>query len=97
MNQSIDPLTIIITINYLPHRAAHECSAGAAPSDPVAVVVCPVCARGIRLGAGQDANAAFEAHSVSPQCDPSNYARVMKKRKCPVKVKTFGFWEKDCF
>ncbi|CAL5219611.1 g1481 [Coccomyxa viridis] len=46
-------------------------------------LVCPLCAKAVKLIPGQDPNAAFEAHT-SKDCDPSNYARVHRKLKCPV-------------
>lgn len=70
-------------------RTQHKCPAGVVTikegEDSGEVVVCPVCAKGIRLLKGQDPNHAFEAHSRSRDCDPANYERVMRKRKCPVK------------
>jgi predicted nucleic acid binding AN1-type Zn finger protein len=66
----------------LDHRtyAAHKCP-NAGKGD-VEVIVCPVCASGIHLRGGEDPNAAFERHTRSG-CDPSNYARVHKKPRCP--------------
>jgi len=68
----------------LDHRtyAAHMCaSAGARTTE---VIVCPMCAKGVRLQPGQDPNRAFEEHQRSQGCDPHNYARVHQKKKCPV-------------
>ena len=47
----------------LEHRtyAAHACpSSGSKVTD---IIVCPICAKGIRLKPGQDANDAWEAHT----------------------------------
>lgn len=70
-------------IYCLDHRtyAAHACPQ--AGSRTTEVIVCPICARGIRLQANQDPNIAFEQHTASG-CDPSNYAKVHKKPKCAV-------------
>ena len=47
--------------------------------------MCPLCARGVRLQHGQDPNAAFEAHAApGGGCDPSHYAKVHSKPRCPV-------------
>lgn len=51
------------------HRAAHDCAGAAAKS--TRVLVCPVCAKAIKLAPGQDPNdeavaaAAFDAHARS--------------------------------
>ena len=67
----------------LEHRANHNCpsSSGAAGSQ---VIVCPICAKGVRLAPGQDANEAFDQHHRSSGCDPSNYKKVNQKQRCPV-------------
>jgi predicted nucleic acid binding AN1-type Zn finger protein len=67
----------------LEHRtyAAHACRA--AGSRTTEVIVCPICARGVRLN-GREPNAAFEEHSRSEGCDPANWARVNRKQRCPV-------------
>lgn len=66
------------------HRtcAAHACAKAAATE--VSAVICPICAKAIKLVGGEDADAAFDKHSREGQCDPSNYARVKQKKKCPV-------------
>lgn len=70
----------------LEHRNhnAHQCPAR--PGDAVEgqAIVCPLCAHAIKLSAGQNANDAFEAHTRGGACDPSNYARVHWKKRCPV-------------
>lgn len=40
------------------------------------VIVCPLCAKGVRLQPGQDPNVAFDQHAASTACDPRNYAKV---------------------
>lgn len=49
----------------------------------VTVVICPLCAKGVRLIPDEDANITWESH-VNTECDPSNYDEATKKRKCPV-------------
>jgi predicted nucleic acid binding AN1-type Zn finger protein len=68
----------------LEHRSysAHSCEAAAGKATEV--IVCPLCAKGVRLQAGQDPNAAFEQHQRSNGCDPSNYRKVHNKARCPV-------------
>lgn len=67
----------------LDHRTyeAHSCSKAAGKESTT--LVCPLCAKAVRLIPGEDPNAAFEAHT-SKDCDPSNYAKVHRKLKCPV-------------
>ncbi len=100
----------------LDHRSyqSHNCSKAAGKDSTT--LVCPLCAKAVKLIPGQDPNAAFEAHTSKVQllrarqeacqssckfaavtcrqylilerhlqdCDPSNYARVHRKLKCPV-------------
>lgn len=68
----------------LEHRqpASHSCSASSAAD--TTTVLCPVCAKAIRLQPGEDPNEAWERHSREGTCDPANYAAVHAKRKCPV-------------
>ncbi|KAJ9181096.1 hypothetical protein P3X46_009262 [Hevea brasiliensis] len=49
----------------------------------ITVVICPLCAKGVRLNPDEDPNISWETH-VNAECDPSNYDKVTKKRKCPV-------------
>jgi predicted nucleic acid binding AN1-type Zn finger protein len=71
----------------LEHRqpSAHAC-----PNPPTAQaeresLLCPLCARAVVLQPGEDPNAAFERHNrTAGECDPTNYARVHKKPRCPV-------------
>ncbi|KAJ8755588.1 hypothetical protein K2173_022167 [Erythroxylum novogranatense] len=67
----------------LEHRsyAKHECPN--ANRNDVTVVICPLCAKGVRLNPDEDPNISWETH-VNTECDPSNYDKVTKKRKCPV-------------
>ncbi|CAM8886136.1 unnamed protein product [Rhodiola kirilowii] len=67
----------------LQHRSynLHQCpNAG---KNDVNVVICPLCAKGVRLDPDQDPNITWEYH-VNTNCDPSNYERATKKKKCPV-------------
>ena len=67
----------------LEHRTyeAHNCpNAGSKQTE---IIVCPLCALAIKLRPGEDANHAFERHQREG-CDTQNYARVHKKRTCPV-------------
>ncbi len=69
----------------LEHRAyaSHACTAAAA-TQQLEVLVCPLCAQGIRVAAGEDPNAAFARHAAPDGgCDPANYARVHQRPKCP--------------
>ncbi|KAH1123052.1 hypothetical protein J1N35_006212 [Gossypium stocksii] len=68
----------------LEHRSyiKHQCSN--AGNNDVTVVICPLCAKGVRLIPNEDPNISWETH-VNTECDPSNYDKVTKKKKCPVR------------
>ncbi|CAO2831728.1 unnamed protein product [Amaranthus hypochondriacus] len=63
--------------SYKQHRCPHADHQG------VTVVICPLCAKAVRLIPDEDPNITWESH-VNTVCDPSNYEKVTKKRKCPV-------------
>ncbi|KAI3471597.1 hypothetical protein Pfo_028247 [Paulownia fortunei] len=67
----------------LEHRSysRHQCPK--ANKNDVTVVICPLCAKGVRLIPEEDPNITWESH-VNIECDPSNYEQAMKKRKCPL-------------
>ncbi|XP_021846550.1 zinc finger AN1 and C2H2 domain-containing stress-associated protein 11 [Spinacia oleracea] len=67
----------------LEHRSyrEHQCPHG--DNQGVTVVICPLCAKGVRLIPDEDPNITWESH-VNTVCDPQNYEKVTKKRKCPV-------------
>lgn len=67
----------------LEHRSytKHSCPKG--DTQDVTVVICPLCAKGVHLKPDEDPNISWETH-VNTECDPSNYEKVTKKRKCPV-------------
>lgn len=48
------------------------------------VVVCPLCAKAVKLVPGEDPNVTYTRHSSSSACDPTNYAKVHRKQRCPV-------------
>lgn len=65
------------------HRSymKHQCQK--ADRLDVTVVICPLCAKGVRLVPDEDPNITWENH-VNTECDPSNYEKAVKKKKCPV-------------
>ncbi|KAL6141429.1 hypothetical protein ACLB2K_059717 [Fragaria x ananassa] len=67
----------------LEHRSyiKHNCPKG--DRQNVTVVICPLCAKGVHLIPDEDANITWERH-VNTDCDPSNYEKATKKKKCPV-------------
>ncbi|CAN8286930.1 unnamed protein product [Cochlearia groenlandica] len=67
----------------LDHRSymKHTCPKG--DRADVTVVICPLCAKGVRLNPEEDPNITWEKH-VNTDCDPSNYEKATKKKKCPV-------------
>lgn len=68
----------------LEHRSytTHQCPK--ANKNNRTVVICPLCAKGVHLIHDQDPNITWESH-VNTDCDPSNYEKVTKKKKCPVR------------
>lgn len=66
----------------LQHRRYQDHSCTEAQQSHSSVIVCPLCAKGIKMEPNQDAHQAFDAHTR--HCDPSNYQRVMQPAKCPV-------------
>ncbi|XP_077227138.1 zinc finger (C2H2 type, AN1-like) family protein [Tasmannia lanceolata] len=66
----------------LEHRSytTHRCPN--ANQQDVTVLVCPLCAKGVRLIPSEDPNITWETH-VNTDCDPSNYQRATKKKRCP--------------
>ncbi|XP_016474842.2 zinc finger AN1 and C2H2 domain-containing stress-associated protein 13 [Nicotiana tabacum] len=67
----------------LDHRSYNRHHCPKANKNDVTVVVCPLCAKGVRLIPDEDPNITWESH-VNTECDPSNYEKATKKRKCPV-------------
>ncbi|XP_022967880.1 zinc finger AN1 and C2H2 domain-containing stress-associated protein 11-like [Cucurbita maxima] len=67
----------------LEHRSYKRHSCPKTDRRDVTVVICPLCAKGVRLVPDQDPNITWEIH-VNTECDPSNYEKVTKKKKCPV-------------
>uniref|UniRef100_A0A0E0I2J1 Uncharacterized protein n=1 Tax=Oryza nivara TaxID=4536 RepID=A0A0E0I2J1_ORYNI len=67
----------------LQHRSytSHQCPN--ANQKDVTVLICPLCAKGVRLNPNEDPNITWDTH-VNSDCDPSNYQKVTKKKKCPV-------------
>ncbi|XP_076955031.1 zinc finger AN1 and C2H2 domain-containing stress-associated protein 13-like [Bidens hawaiensis] len=68
----------------LEHRSyiTHKCPK--ANKNSRTVVICPLCAKGVHLIPNQDPNITWESH-VNTDCDPSNYEKATKKKKCPVR------------
>ncbi|CAG9465879.1 unnamed protein product [Pedinophyceae sp. YPF-701] len=66
----------------LEHRqpAAHQCPKASDVNPDV--IVCPLCAKAVRVNPGGDVNQAWDLHART-DCDPSNYAKVHKKPRCP--------------
>uniref|UniRef100_A0A0D6R603 AN1-type domain-containing protein n=1 Tax=Araucaria cunninghamii TaxID=56994 RepID=A0A0D6R603_ARACU len=85
----------------LEHRtySKHQCPN--ANEHDVTVLVCPMCAKGVRLVPNEDPNITWESH-IRTDCDPTNYDKVMKKPRCPVsgckEILTFAnkFKCRDC-
>lgn len=67
----------------LQHRTYSQHLCPNANQRDVTVVVCPLCAKGVHLIPNEDANITWENH-VNSDCDPSNYQRATKKKRCPV-------------
>ncbi|KAL3819805.1 hypothetical protein ACJIZ3_005710 [Penstemon smallii] len=67
----------------LDHRSYNRHQCPKANKNDVTVVICPLCAKGVRLIPEEDPNITWESH-VNIECDPSNYEKATKKKKCPV-------------
>ncbi|KAK3243447.1 hypothetical protein CYMTET_46896 [Cymbomonas tetramitiformis] len=67
----------------LEHRkySAHSCSKSG--NKDCQVLVCPLCAKAVKLVPGEDPNITFENHTRTG-CDQTNYRRVTEKPRCPV-------------
>lgn len=72
-----------VQVFCLQHRSytSHKCLN--ANKKDVTVLICPLCAKGVRLNPNEDANITWDSH-VNTDCDPSNYQKATKKKKCPV-------------
>lgn len=64
--------------SYTKHHCEHPSENG------VTVLVCPICAKAVRLVPNEDPNLTWDQH-VRTNCDPSNYAKVQRKPRCPVR------------
>eukprot|EP00983_Pelagomonas_calceolata_P008183 266725-Pelagomonas_calceolata.AAC.1 len=71
------------------HRTQEQHACPAAAGAQGGVVVCPLCAKAIHVKPLQSADAAFELHSSSTECDPSNYQRVHQKQRWSVFLPRF--------
>lgn len=68
----------------LDHRSYSKHNCANATDKDVTVLVCPLCAKAVRLVPNEDPNVTWDQH-VRTNCDPSNYAKVHKKPRCPVR------------
>lgn len=66
------------------HRSYKQHQCPKSERQDVTVVICPLCAKGVRLRPDENPHITWENH-VNADCDPSNYDKVTKKRKCPVR------------
>ncbi|ONK75371.1 uncharacterized protein A4U43_C03F16130 [Asparagus officinalis] len=67
----------------LQHRSYNTHKCPNADDNDVTVLICPLCATGVRLIPNQDPNITWDIH-VNTDCDPSNFQRATKKKQCPV-------------
>ena len=65
----------------LEHRAYASHACAVAQGKDTQVIICPICAKAIKLQADQNVHEAFDAHGRT-SCDPSNYAKVHQKQRC---------------
>ena len=68
----------------LQHRTYQSHSCPKANSRDTSTIVCPICAKAVKLTAADDPNEVFERHTQT-DCDPTNYAKVHQRPKCPAK------------
>ncbi|KAL6530457.1 AAA ATPase-like protein [Orobanche minor] len=67
----------------LDHRSYNRHKCPKADKHDITVVICPLCAGGVRLIPEENPNITWESH-VNIECNPSNYEQATKKRKCPM-------------
>ncbi|KAH9301833.1 hypothetical protein KI387_013416, partial [Taxus chinensis] len=67
----------------LEHRTYTKHHCPNANEHDLTVLVCPMCAKGVRLVPNEDPNITWESH-MRTDCDPTNYDKVTKKPRCPV-------------
>ncbi|XP_020103211.1 zinc finger AN1 and C2H2 domain-containing stress-associated protein 16-like [Ananas comosus] len=67
----------------LQHRGYTKHLCPNANQKDVTVLICPLCAKSVRLVPNEDPNITWESH-VNSDCDPSNYQKATKKKRCPV-------------
>ncbi|GLJ21688.1 hypothetical protein SUGI_0404090 [Cryptomeria japonica] len=68
----------------LEHRTYSKHHCPNANEHDITVLVCPMCAKGVRLVPNEDPNVTWETH-MRTDCDPANYDKAMKKPRCPVR------------
>lgn len=68
----------------LQHRTYESHSCQEAGSRDTNTIVCPICAKAVKLTAADDPYAVFDRHTQT-DCDPTNYAKVHQRPKCPAK------------
>ncbi|KAL3142485.1 hypothetical protein ABBQ38_002812 [Trebouxia sp. C0009 RCD-2024] len=68
----------------LQHRTYESHSCQKAGSRDTNTIVCPICAKAVKLTAADDPYAVFDRHTQT-DCDPANYAKVHQRPKCPSK------------
>lgn len=66
----------------LEHRTYQKHACLKSGSRETNTIVCPICAKAIKLSAADDPNTVFERHTRQG-CDPSNYAKVHQRPRCP--------------
>ena len=66
------------------HRTYKSHGCANADHKDTTVHICPVCAMTVKAVFGEDAQVTMKRHSQT-KCDPSNYNKVMKKPRCPVR------------
>ncbi|XP_020580052.1 zinc finger AN1 and C2H2 domain-containing stress-associated protein 16-like [Phalaenopsis equestris] len=67
----------------LQHRSYAKHTCPNANQTDVTVLICPLCAQSVRLVPNEDPNITWDLH-VNGNCDPSNYQKTTKKKRCPV-------------
>lgn len=66
----------------LEHRTYQNHACSQSGSRETNTIVCPICAKAIKLSAADNPNTLFEQHTRQG-CDPSNYAKVHQRPRCP--------------
>ncbi|KAJ4977976.1 hypothetical protein NE237_008756 [Protea cynaroides] len=83
LDKELNHLMSVFEVFCLEHRSYFKHHCPKAKRQDVTVAICPLCSKGVHLIPDEDPNITWESH-VNTECDPSDYERATKKKRCPV-------------